>query len=94
MVFNQQVDEDEAGDVAPPAGEAGSAEQQVAPTQQGSASASGFLASASLGAEDGGDAATSSAPDNSDAAADVSDERQDGPQEEEDQEGQTSPGPL
>lgn len=94
MVFNEQVDEDEASDVASPAGEAVSAEQQVAPAQQGFASALSFLDSPSQGTEDGGDAATSSAPDNSDAAADVSDERQDGSREEEDRAGQMSPGPL
>lgn len=95
MVLNLQVDEDEADEaVASPAGEAVSAEQQVAPTQQGSASALGFLDSPSQGTEDGGDAAAGSAPDNSDAAADVSDQRQDGSREEEDQAGQMSPGPL
>lgn len=92
-VSNQQVGGDGAGDAASPAGEAVSAEQQVAPTQQGSASALSFLDPPSQGPEDGSHAATSSAPDNSDAAADVSDERQDGSREE-DQAGQMSPGPL
>ncbi|XP_011600905.2 uncharacterized protein isoform X1 [Takifugu rubripes] len=89
----KQVDGDGAGDAASPAGEAVSAEQQVAPTQQGFASPLSFLDPPSQGPEDGSHAATSSAPDNSDAAADVSDERQDGSREE-DQAGQMSPGPL